>query len=167
MYAKCVKKSCVYLFIIYYYYYYYYCSSTLLPSVKAYKTWVGRIFLQYGRKPQKLLMLFEGTKPCRSFGTRTDKLLVGWIFPHNYYYYYYYLFYYRFDNLRSSFWLEDAWKKEMVCWQKKMKKKDLLTWPITDRGCDSWILNPLINQLHGDGFIFSDINNFLYIYILK
>ena len=146
--AKCVKKSCVYLFI-----YYCYCSGTLLPSAKAYKVWVGRIFLQCGNKSQKLLMSLEGTKQCES--PRADKLLVGWIFPHNYYY----LFYYQFDNLQSSFWLEDASKKEMVCWQKKMKKKDLLTWPI-----GSWILNPLINQLHGDGFIFSVINNFLYAY---
>ena len=45
-----------------------------------------------------------------------------------------------------------------LSWQEEMKKKDLLTWPTTIRGCD---------QLRGDGFIFSVINNFLYIYILK
>ena len=52
-----------------------------------------------------------------------------------------------------------------LSWQEEMRKKDLLTWPTTIRECDSWILNPLINQLRGDGFIFSVINNFLYIYI--
>ena len=54
------------------------CSGTLLPLAKAYKAWVGRIFLRCGSKSQKLLMLLEGTKLCESFGPRADKLLAGW-----------------------------------------------------------------------------------------
>ena len=39
------------------------CSSgTLLPSAKAYKAWVGRIFLRCGSKSQKLLMLLVKNK---------------------------------------------------------------------------------------------------------
>ena len=54
------------------------CSSCkLLPSAKTYKAWVGHIFLWCGSKSQKLLMSLEGTKPCRSFDSKADKLQVG------------------------------------------------------------------------------------------
>ena len=53
------------------------CSGTLLPSAKAYKAWVGCIFLWCGSKSQKLLMSLEGAKPCGSFDPRAGKLLAG------------------------------------------------------------------------------------------
>ena len=54
------------------------CSGTFLPSAKAYKAWVGHIFLRCGSKSQKLLMSLEGTKSCEFFGPRANKLLAGW-----------------------------------------------------------------------------------------
>ena len=41
------------------------CSGTLLPSAKAYKAWVGRIFLQCGSKSQKLFTSFAKNKVVR------------------------------------------------------------------------------------------------------
>ena len=54
------------------------CSSgILLPSTKAYKAWVGRIFFRCGSKSKKLLTSLARIKPCGSFGPRANKLLAG------------------------------------------------------------------------------------------
>ena len=80
-----------------------------------------------------------------------------------------FFFFYQFENFQLSFfdWKMPRRKRRHL---DKRKRKIKICWldpqQLEPRGCDSWMLTPLINQLDGEGFIFSVII-IVYIYQKK